>query len=187
VILDSTDHDEADGADDDDPRGPARPQSGDNSGLATAAFDGLTPRQGQAVEALLREPTLNRAAAAAGVTARTLRRWMKDAAFKAAVLTARREAFGQAVGLSQRYAPLAVATLVRVMQDDKASPSARITAAAMLLRFSREGIELDDLIARVEALERSAWGGNGPVAGIADANDNHEHDERERDEPDQED
>lgn len=33
--------------------------------------------------------------------------------------------------------------------------SAKVTAAAVLLRFGGEGIELDDLDARVEALERA--------------------------------
>jgi len=33
---------------------------------------------------------------------------------------------------------------------------AKVSAATNLLRFGREGIELDDLAARVEALERSA-------------------------------
>ena len=118
--------------------------------------DLLNQRQDQAVQALLNEPTLGRAAAATGVNERTLRRWLKEPAFKAAVLAARREAFGQAIGLTQKYAPVAVATLVRVMQDDAVQAGAKVTAAAVLLRFGREGVELDDLADRVEALERAA-------------------------------
>jgi hypothetical protein len=51
---------------------------------------------------------------------------------------------------------VAVGTLVKVMNDMTASPSARVTAAAMLLKFGREGMELDDLAARVEQLEQAA-------------------------------
>ena len=131
----------------------AKPGHGDAPVMAAS---GLTSRQQQAVEALLREPTLTRAAALAGVHERTLRRWLAAAAFRAAVLRARREAFAQAVGLTQRYAPVAVATLVKVMNDATASASARVAAAAVLLQFGREGIELDDLAERVEALERAA-------------------------------
>jgi hypothetical protein len=57
--------------------------------------------------------------------------------------------------LTQKYAPVAVATLVKVMQDQTVPPAAKVNAAAVLLRFGREGIELDDLAERVEALERA--------------------------------
>jgi hypothetical protein len=107
------------------------------------------------VVALLQEPTIGRAAAAAGVGERTLQRWLTEPMFKAAVLSARREMFSQAIGLTQKYAPVAVATLVKVMQDQTVAPNAKVTAAAVLLRFGREGIELDDLAERVEALERA--------------------------------
>jgi hypothetical protein len=118
--------------------------------------DGLTGKQGRAVEALLREPTAARAAALAGVNERTIRRWGREPAFRAALLRGRRDAFGQAVGLTQRYAPVAVATLVKVMQDPAAGASAKVAAAAVLLRLGREGVELDDLGERVERLEERA-------------------------------
>ena len=65
------------------------------------------------------------------------------------------EAFGQAIALTQRYAPVAVNTLVQVMMDDSAPSSSKVAAATTLLRFGREGIELDDLAVRVEALEQA--------------------------------
>jgi hypothetical protein len=117
--------------------------------------DGLTSQQHAAIEAMLHEPTLFRAAAVAGVSERTLRRWLQEPVFRGAMFLARREAFGQAIGLTQRYAPVAVATLVKVMNDAHSSASAKVTAAGVLLKFGREGIELDDLAERVEALERS--------------------------------
>ena len=83
----------ADGDEDHEPAPAANPP-------AFGAEDGLTPRQGRAVEALLREPTAARAAASVGINQRTLRRWTQVPAFRAALLRARREAFGQAVGLT---------------------------------------------------------------------------------------
>ena len=44
----------------------------------------LTRKQEQAVAALLEQPTVLRAATAAGVSERTLRLWLKDPGFKAA-------------------------------------------------------------------------------------------------------
>ncbi len=40
--------------------------------------------------------------------------------------------------------------------DDGAPSSSKVAAATTILRFGREGIELDDLAARVEALESAA-------------------------------
>jgi hypothetical protein len=115
---------------------------------------GLSAREAAAVEALLQQPTIARAAASVGVHERTLRRWMATPAFRTALLEARRAAFGQAIGLTQWYAAMAVATLVKVMNDPASPAHCRISAAAVLLRFGREGLELDDLADRVEALER---------------------------------
>ena len=58
---------------------------------------------------------------------------------------------------------VAVATLVKVMQDGAAPPSAKVSAAGMLLKFGREGMELDDLAERVETLERGAAGNGSPT------------------------
>jgi hypothetical protein len=58
------------------------------------------------------------------------------------------------MALIQRYAPMAVGTLVKVMNETTASASAKVTAAGSLLKFGRDGIELDDLAERVELLER---------------------------------
>ncbi len=87
---------------------------------------------------------------------RTLNRWLNKPAFARAYRKARREAFGQAIALTQRYAPVAVNTLAQVMMDAGAPASSKVAAATTLLRFGREGIELDDLAARVEALEEAA-------------------------------
>ena len=90
------------------------------------------------------------------VCERTVYRWLEDQHFAAAYRKARREAFSQAIALTQRYAPLAVNTLAKIMTDPAAPTNAKVTAASTILRFGREGIELDDLAARVEVLEESA-------------------------------
>ena len=117
---------------------------------------GLTAPQERAIIALLNEQTVGRAAAAAEVGQRTLYRWLRDPTFSRAYREARRDAFGQAIALTQRYAPLAVNTLAQVMMDDSAPSSSKVAAATTILRFGREGIELDDLAARLEALENAA-------------------------------
>lgn len=116
----------------------------------------LTGPQAKAIAALLQEPTMQRAAEVAGVSVRTLQRWAKEENFHRALLRARREAFGQAVGLTQRLAPMAVATFAKVMNDAAAPAAAKVSAAVALLKFGREGIAMEDFAARLEALERKA-------------------------------
>jgi len=120
------------------------------------AFDALTRKQERALLALLREPTIAKAAGVCDTSERTLHRWLNDELFSRVYRKARREAFGQAIGLTQHYAPLAVNTLATLMADKSTAAHARVTAATTLLKFGREGIELDDLAARVEALEQAA-------------------------------
>ncbi|MFG0241673.1 MAG: hypothetical protein ACF8R9_05595, partial [Phycisphaerales bacterium JB054] len=64
-----------------------------------------------------------------------------------------RDAFNQAIALTQRYASLAVTTLAKIMADASAPNAAKVSAATAMLKFGRESIELDDLAARIETLE----------------------------------
>ncbi|HRQ72377.1 MAG TPA: hypothetical protein PLU35_05040 [Phycisphaerales bacterium] len=122
----------------------------------------VTARQEKAIAALINETTVARAARTSGIGLRTLHRWLvHDPAFRAAYRSARREAFGQAVALTQRYAPLAVTTLAQVLTDPAAPYASRVSAAAAILRFGRDGIELDELADRVEDLERAQHEGSG--------------------------
>jgi hypothetical protein len=118
----------------------------------------LTPRQEAAILALIGEPSVARAAAVAKVGERTLHNWLTDPYFMREFRRYRRIAFSQAISISQRFAPLAVNTLAKIMHDEKAAASARVAAAVAVLKFSRESIELDDLTSRIEALEDAANG-----------------------------
>lgn len=120
--------------------------------------DQLKPKQERAIVALLNETSIDRAASAAGVGQRTLHRWLKLPEFVERYRQARRDAFNQAISLTQRYASLAVNTLAKTMTDQDAPHHAKVTAATALLKFGREGIELDDLAGRVESLEAAAKG-----------------------------
>lgn len=127
----------------------------DKTPTHTQRADGLTHKQEAAIIALLNEPTVQRAAKVCGLNDRTIYRWLDEPVFSRAYRKARREAFAQAIAASQRYAPVAVQTLAKIMTDGTLSVSARVSAATALLKFSRESIELDDLATRVDDLERS--------------------------------
>ncbi|HLP84891.1 MAG TPA: hypothetical protein VK157_11130 [Phycisphaerales bacterium] len=117
------------------------------------AHDGLSPKQEQAILALMSETTVLRAAETVGVDARSIYRWLEDPIFAAAFRRTRREAFAQAMAATQKYAGLAVHSLAKVMSDANANPQARVAAATALLKFSREALEIDSLVERIEQLE----------------------------------
>jgi hypothetical protein len=127
-----------------------------NTRHSMAEENELTPKQQDAIIALLNEPNVTKAATTAGVGERTLYRWMTESAFKAELRRLRRESFTQAISMAQRYAPLAMNTLAKISNDPAAPHHARVSASIGMLRFGRESIELDDLAGRIEILEQSA-------------------------------
>lgn len=114
----------------------------------------LTPRQEKAIAALLTEPTVVKAAESIKVGERTIRRWLAEPEFDRAYKAARRSAFDVAVGLTQKYAGLAVHTLAKILADNSAPHAAKVSAAVAMLKFAREALELDDLARRLDELER---------------------------------
>jgi hypothetical protein len=116
----------------------------------------LTPKQEEAIIALLNCPSVTKAAERIGIHEKTIYRWLDHEPFMRAYRRARRKAFSQAISLTQQYAPLAVATLTRISNDPSAPHAARVSACTALLKFSREAIEIDDLAERVDALEAAA-------------------------------
>ncbi len=122
------------------------------------ASDSPTPKKErqkeQALAALLCSPTIAAAAKQASLSEATLLRWLKtDEIFKADYQAARREVVSLAVTGLQRAAGGAVAVLVEVAEDDSAPASSRVSAARTILDYSLRAVELEDLQARVEALE----------------------------------
>jgi hypothetical protein len=122
--------------------------------MSSNAPDNLSPKQEEAIVALLNCPTVKKAAEQVDINERTLHRWMDEDDFSRAWRKARRQAFSHAISLTQQYAPMAVATLTRIANDQNAPHSARVSASTALLKFSRESIELDELAERVHDLER---------------------------------
>src|SRR6266849_5542621 len=110
----------------------------------------------EAVAALRTQRNIEEAARATGVSTATLMRWQKLPEFQAAYREARRAAFGQSVARMQQASGVAVSTLLKIMVDPTAPASTRVRAADSVLGHSAKAIEIEDIEARVAALEKEA-------------------------------
>ena len=109
-----------------------------------------------AIAALLTSRNIEEAAKAIGVTGTTLLKWLKIPEFDQAFREARRDAFRQSVARLQQASGAAVTTLLKIMVDGTAPASTRLRAADIVLAHTSKAIEIEDVEARVAALERQA-------------------------------
>jgi phage terminase small subunit len=116
----------------------------------------LTRKQEALISALLTAPSLAAAAQQAGLSEVTAWRWLKDATFQAAYREARRAVVQHAIAQVQQATGEAVETLRAVMQDADAPASAKVSAAKTILDTAVKAVELEDLEARIAALEQQA-------------------------------
>jgi transposase-like protein len=97
-------------------------------------------RKDEAIAALLSQRNIEEAARVAGISAPTLRRWLKISAFEAAYREARNAVVDQAMARLQKASVVAVAVLLNIMSDSEAPDGARLKAAGLVLRH-RKGIQ----------------------------------------------
>ena len=116
----------------------------------------LTPKQEEAIIALLTNRSTEDAARAAGIGVRTLYRWLQHPDFDAGFRAARRRAFSQSLARLQQMCSAAVSTLGKVVVDPDTPPATKVRAADSILNHSAKAIEIEDIEARVAALEATA-------------------------------
>jgi DNA-binding transcriptional MerR regulator len=110
----------------------------------------------EAVAALLVHRSVEEAAKAIGVEAKTLRRWQKIPEFEAAYRQARRDAFEQTVGRLQQLSAAGVTTLGRLMLDANTPAAVKARCAYCLVTLATKAIETEDILPRLADLERAA-------------------------------
>jgi AcrR family transcriptional regulator len=113
----------------------------------------LSSKQQRALEALLREPTIQAAADAAGVSKATIFRWLAEDVFSAVYRDLRGQLLESTLTALQQASGDAVATLRTVMTDETAKGSERVSAARCVLEMSlkaREILETEERLADLE-------------------------------------
>lgn len=115
----------------------------------------LPLKQEETIVALLASPTIEQAAKKVGVAPSTLFRWMQDEEFKANYRVAKTACVFQAIAHLQNATLGAVDTLRDIMLDEGKPPATRVVAAKIVLETSIKAVEIEDLAARVEQLEKA--------------------------------
>ncbi len=110
----------------------------------------------EAIAALLTQRNIEEAARSIDVAPKTLLRWLQVPEFRKAYREARRDAFGQAVARLQQGTTAAATTFLKTMIDPNVPASVRLRAAEAVFNHAAKAIEIEDIEARVAALELAA-------------------------------
>ncbi len=131
----------------------------DGSGSSPIAGHGAKfPRKKEAaIVALLMQRSVEEAARVTGIGTQTLYRWMRDAAFTAALLEARLAAFAQAGARLQQASGSAVTVILMIMADPGTPAGTRARAADLVLKHAQDASE-QDIEARLSELDRTTDG-----------------------------
>jgi len=111
-----------------------------------------------AVQALVGNPNVKIAAADCGVSERTLHRWLREPDFSVRLAEAQRGVTKRVVRSVIGRAEKAVRVLDEIMSNVETAAPARVSAAKTVLEFTLKAIELEEIVGRIEMLERRADG-----------------------------
>jgi hypothetical protein len=103
---------------------------------------------------MLQQPTWEKAAAAAGISATTAWRIRNTPEFQEELRRAKDIAYGQTLDRLRYGAFAAVNTILRVMTDPKSPANSRLRAADSVLHHTAKAIEMEDLSARIGHMEK---------------------------------
>ena len=114
----------------------------------------MTPNKEKALVALLTHKTKNEAAAAAGITSRTLRDYFNDPEFQ----NAYKSAFGNMVEDATRQAQQtinpALSTLREIIEDGEEPATTRVQACKAALEYALRLTEQFDVLEQLKNLEQ---------------------------------
>ena len=99
---------------------------------------------------------MEEAAKSIGIAPRTLVNCLKLPEFQSAYREARRAAYGQAIARLQQGASAAATTLLKVLIDPSTPASVKVRASEAIFNHAAKAIEIEDIEARVKALEEAA-------------------------------
>lgn len=111
-------------------------------------------RREQLIAALLNQPSLEKAAEAAGISLSTAYRIRKTPEFQAEYLQARRDLVSQAGARLQQGCGAAISILLQTMVDRNSPPACRVRASTHVLEQARKLLESEDQELRLQRVEQ---------------------------------
>ena len=120
----------------------------------------LERKEEEVIAALLTQRNMEEAARTARVAVPTLIRWMKLPEFQKAYREARRAAFSQSIARLQQGTSAAATTLIKLLLDPSTPASVRARVADSIFNHAAKAIEIEDIEARVSALEAATTTGD---------------------------
>lgn len=119
----------------------------------------LSPRQQRALQALLEAPDKRTAARLANIGERTLRTYLGDPVFTAELQRLQAEQIADAAQRGRQSMTGAMDALRAVMDDESQNGQTRVQAARSILEYSLKLDERENILKRLDELERSLIGG----------------------------
>ena len=119
----------------------------------------LSQRQQRALQALLEAPDKRTAARLANIGERTLRTYLSDPAFAAELQRFQAEQIADAAQRGRQSMTGAMDALRAVMDDESQNGQTRVQAARSILEYSLKLDERENILKRLDELERSLIGG----------------------------
>jgi hypothetical protein len=104
---------------------------------------------------LLQRPTIREAAEAANLGEATAHRWLRDPAFQRCYKAARQQIVDISISQIQKASSEAVEVLREILHDNTAPASSRVSASKIILELSLKGLEVTDILERLDSLEQA--------------------------------
>ena len=104
---------------------------------------------------LLQRPTIREAAEAVNLGEATAHRWLRDPAFQRSYKAARQQIIDVCISRLQKVSSEAVEVLREILHDNTAPASSRVSASRIVLELSLKGLEVSDILERLDNLERA--------------------------------
>jgi hypothetical protein len=104
---------------------------------------------------LLQRPTIREAAEAVKLGEATAHKWLRDPTFQRCYRAAREQIVEFSISQIQKASSEAVEVLRRILHDNTAPASSRVSASKIILELSLKGLEVTDILERIDSLEQA--------------------------------
>jgi hypothetical protein len=115
----------------------------------------LSRKKHMLIAELLQRPTIREAAEAVNLGEATAHRWLRDPTFQRSYKAARLQIVDFCISRVQKASSEAVDVLREILRDNTAPASSRVSASKIILELSLKGLEITDILERLDNLEQA--------------------------------